>query len=119
MEAPLTDDLMTDVSRQLGVLEGKVELMLETLKTNSDRDREDHVLIYKRMEGMQAELTKTTASVKHLDERWQASEKTLSNLERWRERGVGMVLLLGSIGVALGGALTIAWRWVAMKMGIN
>lgn len=119
MADSVADELMADVSRQLGVLEGKVEMMLATLKTNSDHDREDHAQMYKRMEDMQAEISKTSASVVDLDNRWKASEATLNNLERWRERGIGMALMLGAIGASLAGAATFAWRWVALKLGIN
>ncbi len=98
---------MTDASqeRTLGRLEAKVDLILEE-QENAARSRRDQ---YEKLELITRKADATERNFTNLLQRLEAVEKPVAEFSKWKERMIGMGLLVAFIAGSIGALFYAIW----------
>jgi hypothetical protein len=88
--------------RSLGRLEGQMSAILSSQA--------------KIIEQLDA-LSKTPAEIANMQKRLEKIEPIAEDFGRWRERGVGAIMLLSFIAATFGAVLTAAWHKITAWLG--
>jgi len=88
-----------DIQRSLGRLEAKVDTLLSERK-----DEKKQLAIIERKQDT-AEKDRTAMA-----ERLKEVEKNTADFNRWKERGVGALMLISAIAALIGGTLATSWQ---------
>lgn len=98
---------MTEASQErvLGRLEAKVDLILED-QENAARARRDQ---YEKLELITRKADATDRNFTHLLERLEAVEKPVAEFSKWRERFIGMGLLVALAAGGIGACVYAVW----------
>lgn len=94
---------MPDASqeRAIGRIEGKLDLILaEQEKAATARKAQ-----YEKLDGLDRKVEATETKVQSIDKRLKGVEEPVAEFSRWRERGVGAVMLISFAAASLGGFL--------------
>ena len=94
------------VDRAIGRIEAKVDRLVD----DQDQARLDRRETYKRLDGFERSQEKTAAALQAIDDRLAAVEAPVADFNRWRERGVGAVMLVSFVAASLGGLLVTFGR---------
>lgn len=62
-------------------------------------------------------LVNTPEKIDRLNERLEKIEPVAAEFSRWRERGIGALMLISFISAILGAVLTAAWRKIVATVG--
>jgi hypothetical protein len=110
-------------------MSAQIAMLTEMVKDQTRKADERGSRTYSELEAIRldnAEIKRDINSVKDtlaaeteaLKTRLDKAEPTLKEIGAWRERFIGMMLLIGFVGSLLGGALVIFWKWVSAKAGL-
>lgn len=94
---------MTDASqeRSIGRIEGKIDLILaEQEKAATARKAQ-----YEKLDALDRKVDATETKVESIDKRLEKVEEPVAEFSRWRERGVGAVMLISFAAASFGGLL--------------
>lgn len=108
-----------ETSMLLGELKAQVAALTAAMKDQSDRSDAGRSRIYQELEEVKTTQAGIINDIRHMKLRLDKNDPVLSLVTRWEERIRGMVILLLLIGAALGGAVAMFWKWIAVKFGIN
>lgn len=94
---------MTDASqdRAIGRIEGKLDLII----ADQEKARQDRKQQYERLEKIERRTEGTERKVESIDKRLEKVEEPVAEFSRWRERGVGAVMLISFAAASFGGLL--------------
>lgn len=91
--------------RAIGRLEGKMDSLIEAVKTQGEKSDASRAKMYERIEGVER-------STEKMDGRLQTVEGTVTKMSplvdefgRIKQRGVGILMMLGVLWMLLGGLL--------------
>ncbi|TPF76749.1 hypothetical protein FHY56_04465 [Brucella gallinifaecis] len=87
--------------RAIGRVEGKLDQIIKDM----DRARDDRKQQYERQEKTERILEKMERKIDSLDSRLENVEEPVADFNRWRERGVGAVMLISFAAASFGGLL--------------
>jgi len=65
------------------------------------------------------EFTGLSVAVKSIKETMAVDKPILDGISRWKERIIGMQMLITGISVAITGGTILFWKWIALKIGLN
>ena len=108
----------SSAERAIGRLEGSVENLAKMVEIGQQEGREGRSKIYKELEAIRAEASKTIHEVNGLRTRIDEAAPVISDIRKWRERFVGMQMLAAAFFAFIGGSAVIAWKWIALKLGL-
>jgi hypothetical protein len=94
--------------RAIGRLEGKLDALIENVAQSQKSSGESRAKIYAKLD----HLTTSTDKIARLEERIAAIEPVAAEFNKWRERGIGALMLITFFSAALGAAITAAWKKV-------
>lgn len=89
---------------------GRIEAKLDRVVSDQEQARLDRREHYKRMEAVERNQELTAQTLQTMNERMAAVEEPVADFNRWRERGVGAVMLVSFVAACLGGAIAVAGR---------
>lgn len=94
---------MTDASqdRAIGRIEGKLDLII----ADQEKARQDRKQQYERLEKIERRTEATDRKVESIDKRLEKVEEPVAEFSRWRERGVGAIMLISFAAASFGGLL--------------
>ncbi|MFQ6183669.1 hypothetical protein ACLMJV_17200 [Sinorhizobium meliloti] len=104
--------------RVIGRLETKLDMLVTAFEKSSDDSKEYRDRIYSELEHMRTEAAGSRREIADLKKQMDEAGPVISDIKKWRERFVGMQMLLGVIAASLGGGLVILWKWLAAKLGM-
>lgn len=98
--------------RDLGRIEGKLDAMLRDIEEGADSRRR----IHEKLEGLAGDMREMKRDVRDVDERLEAIEPTVADISKWRERGIGAVMLVSFAAASIGGLVATYGRklWAAL-----
>lgn len=99
--------------RDLGRIEGKLDAIVRDIEEGSDSRRR----IHEKLEAMAGDVRDMKRDIKEVDERLETIEPTVAEISKWRERGIGAVMLISFAAAALGGLVATYGRkiWAAIS----
>jgi len=95
-----------DISRILGRIEATTALILEEQKRDRlefKEIRQSHEEIKRRQEAAEKERS-------IMSERLKEVEKNTADFNKWKERGVGAIMLISIAAALVGGSLAATWH---------
>lgn len=107
---------MTDASqdRAIGRIEGKLDLII----ADQEKARQDRRQQYERLEKLERLTEATDRKADSIDKRLEKVEEPVAEFSRWRERGVGAIMLISFAAASFGGLLaTFGKKLWAMLTG--
>lgn len=107
-----------DENRAIGRLEGRMEALIKTIEAQTEKSDARSAKIYAELEQNRADIKEVRADTKDVREKLDAAAPVLSELTRWRERFIGMIIITSVVFTSLGGAIAYAWKWLAIKIGL-
>lgn len=94
---------MTDAGQERAI--GRVEGKLDHLIKDQEQARSDRKQQYERQEKSERLLEEMGRQMQVIDARLQKVEEPVADFNRWRERGVGAIMLVSFAAASLGGLL--------------
>lgn len=110
---------MTDGNseRAIGRLEGKLDTLLLTVEKNTEKSEQGRSRIYQELEQARADQAETKNEVKALKAQLAEVAPVIAEIKRWRERFIGMQMLIAVMAAAVGVTAASAWQWIKVKLG--
>ena len=104
-----------DIHRSLGRLEGKLDMIL----SDQEKARQDRKTHYEKADAIERRLEETDRKLDAVTDRFNEAAPVISDIKRWKERFIGAQMLIAAVLLAIGGGITIVWKWVAVKLGLQ
>lgn len=99
-------------ARAIGVLEGKIDLML----AEQERAAQSRKHTYEKLEAMDKKIDATDVKIDAIDKRLKAVEEPVAEFSRWRERGIGAIMLVSLAAASVSGLVVAFGKkvWAAV-----
>ncbi|NKX16414.1 hypothetical protein HGG75_13585 [Ochrobactrum pseudogrignonense] len=94
---PVTTEAGQD--RAIDRVEGKLDQIIKDM----DRARDDRKQQYEKQEKTDRTLDEVMRKLQSVDNRLEKVEEPVADFNRWRERGVGAIMLVSFVAASLGG----------------
>ncbi len=101
------------VHHQLGSLDAKVDRIL----ADQDQARSDRKAQYKEIESVHLQIDRVQRNLADVSARLDRIEPITADIGKWRERFIGMRLLIVTISAVFGGLVVAGGKWIAVKLG--
>lgn len=111
---------MTDIGtadRAIGRLEGKLDALIKTVDTQNERSDERSARMYRELEQIRLDASDSHRDILDLKKRMDADEPAISDIKRWKERLIGMQILMAFLTAIAGGAVVAGWKWISARIG--
>lgn len=96
-------EAMTDASqdRAIGRIEGQLKQVLSELQDAKASRKQT----YEKLDKLDRKIDATETKVESIDKRLEKVEEPVAEFSRWRERGVGAIMLISFAAASFGGLL--------------
>lgn len=113
------------LERAIGKLEGQLAAMqtqITALSQAVERSREEsnqgRSRIYRELEDVRQKALETNQKVEQVSKDLADNRPVIVEVKRWKERFIGMQMVIATIAAAVGGSVAIFWKWIAAKIGV-
>jgi tetrahydromethanopterin S-methyltransferase subunit G len=101
------------VHQQLGALDAKMDRVL----ADQDQARSDRKQQYSKSENLERRLDDVDRKLETVNTRLNNMEPITTDIGKWRERFIGMRLLIVFVAAAFGASAATFGKWMAIKLG--
>ncbi|MDR6757852.1 archaellum component FlaC [Mycoplana sp. BE70] len=101
------------VHQQLGSLDAKVDRIL----ADQEQARVDRKQQYQTAEMTERRIDDIARDLATVKQRLDKMEPITADIGRWKERFIGMRLLIVTVAAAFGATLATFGKWIAIKLG--
>ncbi|TWD45889.1 hypothetical protein FB480_1174 [Agrobacterium vitis] len=125
------DGMMTDnrelqeLNRSMGRIEGGMTAMAEQMTRMYDQQEqfrqeqsESRARIYQEIDKIRSSAAATQEKVDQLTQQGASHAADIRGFKVWRERLIGMRLLMVFCGSVFMGALAFIWNWISARFGL-
>ncbi|WP_085043824.1 hypothetical protein [Ensifer aridi] len=105
--------------RAIGRLEGKLDALVSAVQASSEDSKQYRTRIYSELEKAREEAAESRREIADLKKQMDNAQQVISELERWKERFIGMRMLTGALLMAFGGGVALLWKWASAKLGLQ
>lgn len=112
-------DAPHETSMLLGRMEAQIAALTEAVRVQTEKADQRGARTYGELENIRAEQAQGRRDMADVKARLDKAEPTLTEITKWRERFIGMQMLLGAGAAAIGGAMVYFWKWISLKLGVN
>ena len=118
---------MTDATteRAIGNLEGALKLLISSMEETREAGNAGRSRIYKELEEIRSDgadsrrdIADSKIAISEIRQKLREADQTLSEIKRWKERGIGMGMAFGMLGFSVAAGAQFIWKWVAAKIGM-
>lgn len=102
------------IYQQLGSLSAKIDRVL----ADQDQARDDRKQQYLKSETMERRIDSVVVELKSANARLDKMEPVTTDIGRWKERFIGMRILIVFVAAGCGATLATLGKWLAIKLGI-
>lgn len=105
-----------DTQRAIGRLEGKLDSLIKSVEQMAEQSSTARGKIYERVERISADTADVDRRLGELEKTVKVMDPMVQDLARLKERGLGVLALLGFIWLFVGGLILqgIGWLWSAL-----
>lgn len=104
--------------RALGQVEGKLEMLIQAVEENREAGSKGRQRIYEELEAIRTDAGISKAKIEKLEVQMTAAAPEIADIKRWKERFIGMRMLIVFLSASAGGMLVAAWKWLIVKFGM-
>lgn len=101
------------VHQQLGALDAKMDRVL----ADQDQARADRKQQYSKAENLERRMDDLDRKFEGVAVQLAEVKTTTNEIDRWKERFVGMRMLIVFVAAAFGATLATAGKWILIKFG--
>ena len=111
---------MNDASteRAIGRLEGKLDSLMRAVDEYKSESAAGRGRIYSELEAIRVSSAVTNDKVENLEEQMTVVAPEIAEIKRWKERFIGMRMLIAFIWLSAGGLIVAGWKWIVLKFGL-
>lgn len=103
----------------IAALEERVGTMIITLKDYIDEERRERTLYHTMLEDVKMKASHMERSVQDL-QLWKAQiTPSLSEVERWKQRGIGAWMFIVLVSGSVVAAVAAGWQLILAKLGFS
>ena len=110
---------MDDNDRALGRVEGQLAALITQVAASEQSSAAGRAKLYEAVDGLREGIREMQSEVKAMDKRLQAVEPIANDLQRWRERGIGVLIFLSFAVAGLGALITAIWDKALHAIGLK
>lgn len=110
---------MTQASteRAIGNIEGTLARLIRAVDEQRSESSEGRRRMYSELEAIRAEAVESRVRLEKLEEQMKAAAPEIADIKRWKERFIGMRMLIVFLSASAGGLVVAAWKWLMVKLG--
>lgn len=114
----MTESSDRETAMLLGEFKAQIASLTKALEAQTQKAEDRGARMYKELESIRAEQAIMQRDLADVKESLKKADTTISELNRWRERGIGMISIIGFMGSLFGGGVVLIWKWLGAKFGI-
>lgn len=99
-------DKVDDISLMLGKLEAQINYLTEAAHSAAQARK----VTYRKLELISRQISTAENHIQNLEKRLDAVEKPMLQIQRWQERGLGAIMLIGLACTLIGGTIANYWQ---------
>ena len=103
--------------RAIGRLEGKLDSLMRAVEEQKIESSAGRGRIYRELEAIRSEASVSNDKIERLEEQMSTAAPEIADIKRWKERFIGMRMLIVFMSAASGGVLVAGWKWILFKLG--
>lgn len=98
-------------------LSGRLETKVDMILAEQARAIESRKALYEKLDILDRKADKTEMEVESIDRRLEKVEEPVADFNRWRERGIGALMLITFVSGATGAVIATVGKkvWVAIS----
>ena len=108
---------MDDMNRDLGRVEGKLDALIKTVEQQGAKSDASRAKQYERIELVERHTHDLDGRMKTVEGTVLKMSPLVDEFGRLKQRGVGMLMLLGFIWLIVGGLILRGIGWIATQVG--
>lgn len=112
-------DTQHETSMLLGEMKAQIAALAEAVRVQTEKADQRGARTYGELENIRAEQAQGRRDMAEVKARLDKAEPTLTEISKWRERFIGMQMLLGAGAAAIGGLMVYFWKWISVKIGMS
>lgn len=112
--------------RAIGRLEGKLDSAIDAIADSKKESSEGRARIYGELESIRREtaesrqeIADSKRSIQELQSKMKAAAPAIEEINRWKERFIGMRMLIVFGAATFGGFIVAGWKWIMVKLGMT
>ena len=103
----------------IGELRGTLNALIKTVDASSQASAASRARVYVKLEEMAKAMQSVEEHVARVDDRVKKVEPIAQDVQKWKERGIGAVMLIGFASGGIGVAGALLWKTLMQKLGIH
>lgn len=104
---------------QMEALQHQIATLAPAIEASRKESSEGRARIYGELEAIRRDATDSRRDIAELKTQIQGDAPTIAEIKRWKERFIGMQMLLGAGAAIIGGSIVLFWKWVSVKIGLQ
>jgi hypothetical protein len=108
---------MDDVSHKIGLLEGQLEALIAAVVRSDTDARQSRSKLFVGQEQMRLEMADANIKIAGVVKSWEEAGPVITEIKKWKERFIGMQMLLTLASTGLLAGAVYAWKWLSIKLG--
>lgn len=108
-----------ETSLMLGELRAQMASLTKAVETQTEKSDAGRAKIYRDLEAIRHDQVLTSHEITAVKSRLDKAEPALMNINAWKERFNGMMMLALFLGGLLGGSVALFWKWIGHKLGVG
>lgn len=113
------EQMVWELKGQLTGIEKQLQHIANDLKESRQESSDSRRRMYAQIDAVKDEAAESRAKIERVAADLQENKPIFIEIRAWKERFIGMQMLLGAGAAVIGGALVIFWKWIGHKLGVG
>lgn len=118
-EAGSTDRAIGRLEGQVASLKDQMAELVRAVESSRVESSSGRARIYGELEAIREDASESRRKMDKLAEADASASETIKFVNRWKERFIGMNILLVAISSTIGAGVALAWKWIIVKLGLG
>lgn len=114
-----TEQVLYELKGRMQGIEHQLSKIAEDLKESRKESSDSRRRMYEQIDSLKHDAAESRLKIESVAEDLAENKPVFSEIKRWKERFIGMQMLLGAGAAVIGGGLVIFWKWIGAKLGIS
>lgn len=120
------DPERSNIHRALGKLDARVEAqqkeiasLASAIETSRRESSDGRSRMYNELEQIRMAAVTMSGTVEQLNKSREKDAAKLEKIDIWKERFIGMQMLMAAVWTMIGAGVALLWKWLAVKIGMG
>ncbi len=114
-----TEQVLWELKGQMRGIEHQLSKIAEDLKESRKESSDSRRRMYEQIDSLKEDAAESRSKIESVVDDLAENKPVFTEIKRWKERFIGMQMLLGAGAAVIGGGLVVFWKWIGAKLGIN